>query len=64
MADHGGPVGTAPVVRARPCVILQGSSLTERKLMIGTRKVDVRLPGKGNSKSQGARPAHLFFTKI
>ena len=28
------------------------------------RKVDVRLPGKGNSDSHGARPVHLIITKI
>jgi len=26
------------------------------------RKVDVRLPGKGNSNSHGARPVHLIIT--
>jgi len=29
-----------------------------------TRKVDVRLPGKGNSNSHGARPVHLIITRI
>jgi len=28
------------------------------------RKVDVRLPGKGNSNSNGARPVHLIITMI
>ena len=28
------------------------------------RKVDVRLPGKGNSNSHGARPIHLIITMI
>ena len=28
----------------------------------GRRKVDVRLPGKGNSDSHGARPVHLIIT--
>jgi len=28
------------------------------------RKVDVRLPGKGNSSSHGARPIHLIITMI
>jgi len=28
------------------------------------REVDVRLPGKGNSKSHGARPVHLIITMI
>ena len=31
---------------------------------IAARKVDVRLPGKGNSNSQGARPVHLIVTMI
>ena len=30
----------------------------------GPRKVDVRLPGKGNSDSHGARPVHLIITMI
>jgi len=29
-----------------------------------SRKVDVRLPGKGNSNSLGARPVHLIITII
>ena len=29
-----------------------------------TRKVDVRLPGKGNSNSHGSRPVHLIITMI
>jgi len=28
------------------------------------RKVDVRLSGKGNSNSHGARPVHLIITMI
>ena len=28
------------------------------------RKVDVRLPGNGNSNSHGARPVHLIITRI
>jgi len=31
---------------------------------LGSRKVDVRLPGKGNSNSHGARPVHLIITMI
>ena len=30
----------------------------------GSSKVDVRLPGKGNSNSHGARPVHLIITMI
>jgi len=29
-----------------------------------SRKVDVRLPGKGNSNSHGARPVHLIIKMI
>ena len=29
-----------------------------------TRKVDARLPGKGNSTSHGARPVHLVITMM
>ena len=29
-----------------------------------SRKVDARLPGKGNSNSHGARPVHLIITMI
>jgi len=28
------------------------------------REVDVRLPGKGNSNSHGARPVHMIITMI
>ena len=31
---------------------------------ISNRKVDVRLPGKGNSSSHGARPVRLIITTI
>ena len=29
-----------------------------------SRKIDVRLPGKGNSNSHGARPVHLIITMV
>ena len=32
--------------------------------MYVSRKVDVRLSGKGNSSSHGARPVHLVITMI
>jgi len=32
--------------------------------MVGGEKVDVRLPGKRNSNSHGARPVHLIITMI
>ena len=33
-------------------------------LQVSPRKVDVRIPGKGNSNSHGARPVHLIITMI
>ena len=33
-------------------------------MFLYARKVDVRLPGKGNSNSHGARPVHLISTMI
>ena len=33
-------------------------------LVEDARKVDVRLPGKGNSNSRGARPVHLIISMI
>jgi len=40
------------------------ATLTLRRMILGSRKVDVRLPGKGNSNSHGARPVHLIITMI
>ena len=40
-------------------VVLGGVALSP-----GVRKVDVRLPGKGNSNPHGARPVHLIITMI
>ena len=62
--------GTCKTVRARFWPWLSGKSLStlcdfakaELDLVGPPRKVDVRLPGKGNSKSHGARPVHLFIT--
>ena len=40
-------------------------SISTRKVdVMSTRKVDVRLPGLGNSNSHGARPVHLIITMI
>jgi len=33
-------------------------------MAIWARKVDVRLPGKGNSNSHGARPVYLIITMM
>ena len=33
-------------------------------MKLGHKKVDIRLPGKGNSNSHGARPVHLIITMI
>jgi len=37
---------------------------TSTRLAGAARKVDVRLPGKGNSNSHGERPVHLIITMI
>ena len=41
----------------------QSGSPTQGRLS-STRKVDVRLPGQGDSQSHGARPVHLIITTI
>jgi len=33
-------------------------------MCLARREVDVRLPGKGNSNSHGARPVHVMITMI
>ena len=48
---------------------LMGACLLEVLLVVAlravvTRKVDIRLPGKGNSTSHGARPVQLIITMI
>jgi hypothetical protein len=35
-----------------------------KDIVLKVRKVDARLPGKGNSNSHGARPVHLNITMI
>ena len=45
--------GLSPVVQNEVC-----------KPDKGARKVDVRLPGKRDSNSHGARPVHLIITMI
>jgi len=40
------------------------AELFRRALDQATRKVDVRLPRKGNSNSHGARPVHLIISMI
>ena len=43
---------------------MSNSSEIGDKVSEGPRKVDVRLPGKGNSNSHGARPVHLIITMM
>jgi len=45
---------------------VQGSGFRAQEGMckVDVRKVDVRLPGKGNSNSHGARPVHPIITMI
>jgi len=48
-----------------PCVALPRTCLLYNLIKVSRpRKVDVRLHGKGNSNSQGARPVHLIITMI
>jgi len=42
----------------------RGAHVKKKKISETHRKVDVRLPGKGNSNSHGARPVHLIITMI
>ena len=44
--------------------LLSCSLIARQSLAPSTRKVDVRLSGKGNPNSQGARPVHLIITMI
>ena len=58
-AYHGNTNYTMPRITAKiPRKVILISVMT------GTRKVDVRLPGKGSSNSHGARPVHLIITMI
>ena len=41
---------------------VSGSGL--RRRVSPKKKIDARLPGKGHSKSQGARPVHMIITMI
>jgi len=45
-------------------VPLYGRDSAMRKGVRAYRKVDVRLPGKNNSNSHGARPVHLVISMI
>ena len=64
----GPPRGGRPCRRCAPRAPLpgpcSGSSPVMRSASPPDRKVDVRLPGKGNSNSHGARPVHLIITMI
>jgi len=42
----------------------EGQHVPRRQIVPPLRKVDVRLPGKGNSNSHGARPVHLIIPMI
>ena len=46
--------------------MVRGLRFTLRDLNVRAEswKVDIRLPGKGNSNSHGARPVHLIITMI
>ena len=57
-------VRRAPVVPPLPLQSDRRSSIAIRFLPISFRNVDIRLPGKGNSNSHGARPVYLIITMI
>ena len=42
----------------------QAALLAIERVSPGSRKVDARLPGQGNSNSHGARPVHIIITMI
>ena len=42
----------------------RNAPVTPRQYHVCITKIDVRLPGKGNSNSHGARPVHLIITMI
>ena len=52
------------MLQIRSILLLCQPLMNPRHVSSGTvaRKVDVRLPGKGNSESHGARPVHLIIT--
>ena len=59
--------GTSPPVEYGPFIKRQLASTQfdlEPYVEPNTRKMDVKLPGKGKSNSQGARPVHLIITMI
>ena len=66
-ADHvGGEASRAELLDRmlrRLCLLLVRHRRHKRHLQ-SQWKVDVRLPGKGNPNSHGARPVHLIITMI
>ena len=53
-----------PILRMRVWGSGPRGGPVQRRISPGPRKVDIRLPGKGNSNSHGARPVHLIITMI
>ena len=45
-------------------IILNRQDGHAEEFVLGSRKLDVRLPGKGNSNSHGAWPVHLIISMI
>ena len=50
--------------RERASFAAECTRLQDENVLPPPRKVDVRLPGKGNSNPHGARPVHLLITVI
>ena len=62
---RGGLMYAAPPVLYVPCPCSLNSELGDNLLNAGAyRKVCLRLPGKGNSNSQGLRPVHQIISMI
>ena len=60
LGPSGGPRGGGRPLPLRP---LRSSGVC-RRCRVSTRKVEIRLPGKGNSLSHGARPDHRIVLMI
>ena len=59
--------GAVSYDRGTPVLVIRpgrGAKHVDFRRRFSPRKVDVRLPGKGNSNSHGARPVHLIITMI
>ena len=61
---RGSRVGGARNALQSSCYSQMDTPLLHQQHIAGMRKVDFRLPGKGNSISDGARPVHLIIMMV